>query len=484
MGLLKWLKSILGSVDLPPHDYVDSALLFPELDVERMRKRMRLAEEGQDRGSRDEPPTDHDSFDEIENRIINEIQSELRRSYEKAASHLRAYSERLASLKIETHVSQLSALPGEARTNFWIATEGGRDLLFQLRQDVKAIKAEYEQFRKDHGLSRMAHFPTSLKWHVAIICFLVLIEAILNGFLLARGLEFGLLGGVVYAFIIASFNVAFGLVAGRFAFTNVVHRRSARRVAAFVGLSVWICVALLFNLGVAHYRAALGGDNPEQAEKTAISQLADRPLYLPEVSGWLLLFLGISFSVLAAVDGWKMDDPYPGYGHLTRKLNEINQDYTDRKGLLLAELQQIRDDATKRMNALAGEVEVLADQFKNIQQSRLQLVAKFQKYVEHLEQSGNALLSAYRHANRSARKTAPPEHFREDWRIQQVPELAVDSFSGLTFQQRLDDALKNLPAGRRQVEEDFASAVSVYESLEELSELEAVGGDPFHQGRP
>jgi hypothetical protein len=29
MGLLKWLKGIFGNIDIPPHDYVDSALVFP-----------------------------------------------------------------------------------------------------------------------------------------------------------------------------------------------------------------------------------------------------------------------------------------------------------------------------------------------------------------------------------------------------------------------------------------------------------------------
>lgn len=55
MGLLNWLRGIFGIGNIPPHDYVDSRLLFQELDVEGMQKRMHLVESGKSRGAQNVP---------------------------------------------------------------------------------------------------------------------------------------------------------------------------------------------------------------------------------------------------------------------------------------------------------------------------------------------------------------------------------------------------------------------------------------------
>ena len=482
MGLLNWLRGIFGIGNIPPHDYVDSRLLFQELDVEGMQKRMHLVESGKSRGAQNVPPVGQVSFDDIENRIVTDIQGKAGGAHDTVTSYLRAYNDRLAALKIGTRLAQLVTSADAARADFIASVERGRDQLFQLRRDVRDIREDFNRFRKQHGITRTPSYPLSQLWHWGVLLVLVLVETTLNGTLLARGHELGILGGVNQALIIAVINVALGTFAGRVAVPNLSHTRLWRKVAAVIGCVSLLCIALLFNLIVAHYRSVLGGENPSDAEKIAIQALLANPIAIREVSGWLLFVLGIGFSCIAAVDGWRMDDPYPGYGALARRVEERSQEYTEQKDQLLSQFEEIRDKAKSKMDALAGEVEVQADQNKNIQHSRLRCIQLFKNHLKYLEQCGNELLSAYRQANRMSRTSKPPAHFSQRWQLPVSPDEGIHNPPGaVNLEEKVRDTFESLGTARQHIDEAFQSALREFESLQELSG-EATRGGSIHQG--
>ena len=55
--------------------------------------------------------------------------------------------------------------------------------------------------------------------------------------------------------------------------------------------------------------------------------------------------MGLFFCMVAAIDGFKMDDPYPGYGKISRKHEEIIREYTDEKANIVDDLTYTRDRA-------------------------------------------------------------------------------------------------------------------------------------------
>ena len=56
---------------------------------------------------------------------------------------------------------------------------------------------------------------------------------------------------------------------------------------------------------------------------------------------WVLVFIGILFAIIALFDGIRVDDKYPGYGPLVRKLKDVQ-----------AELHQEVDDLKDSANNL------------------------------------------------------------------------------------------------------------------------------------
>src|SRR5437016_9989431 len=109
MGLLTFIRAIFGYPDEPSHDYIASTLSFPELDIERMKRRMGLEEQGQHRGARNEPAPDSQTLDDLEQRIMTTIESEKHLAYEKFVNHLKTYGDRIASLGFQTRFTQALA---------------------------------------------------------------------------------------------------------------------------------------------------------------------------------------------------------------------------------------------------------------------------------------------------------------------------------------------------------------------------------------
>ena len=89
MRWLDWLKRFLGLPGKPRHNYLESGRLFPELDVEGLKGRLSLHEQGTSRGTRNEPPSTQTTFDEVENQIVSECESALADSQESLTSYLR-----------------------------------------------------------------------------------------------------------------------------------------------------------------------------------------------------------------------------------------------------------------------------------------------------------------------------------------------------------------------------------------------------------
>jgi hypothetical protein len=375
---------------------------------------------------------------------------------------MRAYGERGSAIQVQGKFAQLVTQAAAARADFTTYLSHGKDLIWKLKNDVTHRLKELKSFSRENQLERAAHIPESQILHWGVIAVLVLIESLLNGQLLARGVEMGILGGVTYALVIAILNVGIGYASGRYLFRNVNHVRNNRKAVGFASILLWTAFAFAFNLLVAHYRAALGGANPGEAERTALTTFTATPFAINEISGWLLFLLGCLFSLIAAADGWKMDDPYPGYGHLFRRFDRSLDDYTSQKHELMLEFEEIKDRAIATLDNLSLEVEKGAAQYKNIRSNQTRLIEQF-------ENCGNELLSVYRQANAAARSGPTPDHFTTEWvltrpvdykRDLNLPDPDIDARIAATFE--------GIRSTRLQILRDYETALHEFGSIEVL----------------
>jgi hypothetical protein len=419
MSILNLIKSILGNPNKKRINIIASTLSFLELDIEQIRHDFKLEEEGRRRGVNNDPDTDNQSFDDIEEQIITTIEGEKRLAYEKRADHLRTYGDRLASLGFQTIFSQFMSIGNEAKSEFIAKRHVGADLLYQLRRDVILADAEIKRFREEHNLWRLPRRPPSQTLCWGVIAVLFVVECVLNGTFFAAGNEMGMLGGVIEAGIIAALNISVGLLEGWKIAPRILHRHPLSKIFGILGSLLCIAWMFGFNLAVAHYRYAHSVVQPEAVARIAFESLLTHPLDIVNMQAWLLFALGISFSVVAALDGWLMDDPYPGYGAVAKRQLDKNDEYIEQKQILIAELEEIRDSAQVQMGSISKEIENKRAEYLTIQQASTRLERNFWQYLEYLEQCANDLLATYREANRRERHTPPPAHFARRWEIPQ-----------------------------------------------------------------
>ena len=454
------------------HNYRVAPDYFPQLDTAVTRKRMKLEERGQERGQQNLPFADARMLDDIEQGVVTQIEIEKQTCLDLVLGHLRTYKDRIAALGFEQKMFEFDMTARTALSDFKARVHQGHDELFQLRRDVGRIEIELERFRQQNRLERMAHYPDAHLWHWGVIAVIVLVESVLNGIFLARGDELGLIGGVTQALVIALINVGIGLMAGWFCLPQLVYRAWWRKIAGGVFAIGLVGFALVFNLAVAHYRDALGGPMPDDAMRTAWTSFVHDPLGVADIQSWLLFILGLAFWIIALLDGWKMDDPYPGYGRLARKQQLLNDDYAATKKDLLEELEGIRDEAVKKLNQIAGDIQRRKSEYEAILGARRKLQASFDQQLRHLQQCGNELLTIYREANRRARTTPAPEHFATAW-VLRPPDLPGDltdnAVSAATLDTDVADKFEALKRWSGEIGAAYDAAVQEYRKIEQLT---------------
>ena len=219
-------------------------------------------------------------------------------------------------------------------------TVTSRGVLASLWQDWRAAERTLNAFRMEHGVTRAAVYPESHLWHIAVLIGLAFVEALANMVFFARGAE-GLLGGLLESLVVAAVNIATAFCAG--ISIRGVHSPSLmqRLLAGVVGLG-YVAFLGLFHLAVAHYRVALVLD-PDKAATVAMTRLMQQPWALADMYSCLLLVIGLLGATIAFLDGYKFDDPLPGYGAVWRQWKAAKAAYESLKHQYLTDIQMLTD---------------------------------------------------------------------------------------------------------------------------------------------
>jgi len=296
------LDRLRGLISRPAHTYRPTVETFSDLDTQRLSKEMELAKRGESRGAEDQPTSDSSSLDAVETEIIEHIGAAQKRAHDQLENHLAGFRQRLIDLDFDTQFSNIKSAALGGLSDLKQELQTGVDDLHGLRRDLTAAEKWHASFQKTHRLERPAKIGTPrasfFKW--ALIVILVLVELILNGELLSKGSELGLVGGIVEAFIFAVLNVGVALMFGIFWIPFVNHRNWLVKLFGLVGLGAYLACMVGINLALAHYRE-VAGVLFEGAGEVVMQRLIQDPLGIQDFRSWLLFGLGVLFSIIAVV---------------------------------------------------------------------------------------------------------------------------------------------------------------------------------------
>ena len=350
--------------------------------------------------------------------------------------------------------------------------------LYQAKENEARALKHLRWFQQKHGLHyRAASYPQSPLYHFAIVAALALVEWVSLAAFYAEGSDFGLVGGVLIAMTLSIVNISLAILSGCL-LRYVNHRSTRRKALALTGVAFLYACFLLVTLAAAHYRVAtndiaqaqsgvpalgaapLPAQGPAdldqwRAARLAWQRFAHNPVGFDDVFSWILVVLAVIFGVFASYKGYRIDDPYPGYGELDREVNARRTAYEAAKTDYCHRVDQVFDRILKEQAHLFSEVKSNIEYYQQLVSQSSDQRRTFMHDTAELQDACNILLKRYRQTNARARTSPAPFYFNNAFAFEgplvRPPEAISDSEERLS--QSYESAMKDFSDIARQNDE-------------------------------
>lgn len=397
------------------------------IDTKKIRNDLGLDAEAKRLGKAELPRSDAATMTGVEAKALQVVDKLRQDSYSWGVERLKAFNQEIKSQDVTMLASAVLDMGREFESRSSSLIDSKTQAINSLAGAAKSLEAELREFKKSATLEREANYPGTsglfLMW--SLLALIVVLEGAFNAFFFAKGIETGLIGGFFYAAAFSLLNVAIGFCWGRFGIPEINHASSARKIIGAVSLAGAAVSAVVVGLVIAHFRDALGHD-AENASSLAIQRLRESPFGLQEIYSWTLFSLSVIFSALAAGDGYKMDDPYPGYGKLARRMALAKDDLHVELEDSRKELNAIKDDCLSKLEVDAGRAKSQLEFINEAIEGKAVTERKLHVAFTDAQNCLAALLKSFRDTNMLHRKTPPPAYFAE---IPELKEIILPPFS-------------------------------------------------------
>jgi hypothetical protein len=410
---------------------IDTGAIVRQLNIEATAKK---------RGRSDMPPSDASTPDAIEQQIIQKIESEWTWQGCELINNLRAYKQRLASYGVQSEFTRLVVRAKDTLTQLREADHRAEAELGPLREDYLAAREELDNFKTKNRLVRPVHLHPRRWTTFGFLFVLVAFESMANGIFFAKGSEFGLLGGIGTAVVISIINIAWCFVLGLWPIRWIKHRNFAVKLIGFLLSLAGIVGVVGLHAFAGHYRDAMAAVGEDDALRVAIATLQANPWVLANLNSYYLFAMGLLFGLLSIYKGATFDDPYPGYGPVSRRHEAIREEYSDQHAELFDGLALIKDETIELLDQGIKNLPLYPQEAANIRAQRAALVQTFRGYEPSVETAANQLLSQYRDVNRTNRSTPVPAYFDRHWCLPHsfLDTAEVRTLTGDQDEERLD----------------------------------------------
>jgi hypothetical protein len=465
------VSRIFSALGEAPHGFKPSLTIFQELNLDIAKRDLRIEERAVAQAEDNEPALGSTTFDSVENDVVDLIESLKGRNRQTLSDQLEVYADRLAALNFEGRLGDLDIAIHEAKAEFKRIFELGLDELHARRRSLLRRESDLNVFREENKLRRSAQYPSFQKkvFLIGLIVVLGLVETIGNTTFLAKGNELGLLGAYTEAVVISGLNLV-GAVIFALLCRNIGHIRIKRKIIGYLSAIGYFVAVIALNLLVAHYRDA-SGVFLENGGIEALARFQADPIGLVDIKSWILFGMGCLFSVITFWDTFHLEDLYPGYGKLTRVLDDDREEYLAEKEHHIYELGHHLSDVVETLRDTKHELVRWRQDHSLVLEYRRRVIEGFDEQLTHLERAGNLLLTVYRENNRKARGGKGPKRFKEPWKMasphvdREIPATALDT---VTMDRMVSEADGKLDVGISQLNDEHNTGLQKFRSLDEL----------------
>jgi len=231
-----------------------------------------------------------------------------------------------------------------------------------LHETFLSAKKNYHQFKNEHNRSLLPQNsdPREIKTQYRIFFGLVILELIINIFVLYAGEAVSISNAIGISVTQVAVNIGSCFLAGMYLFGRIKFAKGLSRIilGSIALLHGYLILVLNANMGLTRdiIQKQVGLEGILNPEKIAAAWQINpwSSLGSLEVQSVFVIGLGILFAVIAYIDGTKSDDLYPNYGAVYRKPLALKRLIDEKISNLLNAWAEIQANLNKDINNKAN----------------------------------------------------------------------------------------------------------------------------------
>ena len=401
-------------------DPVDfSGLDFTEVDLDEMADDLGLEDKAISNANSEVPPSDATQLDGTQEEIRAAVKGRVGKVLAGYKRRIEGVDNEMQSCRIEDKIDRLQSADQELSRELSDLESRLRPKIKDARAKAESIEEEFQKYKEKHDIERGPEYPDSRAFQVGLLASVCLLEALVNGFFFRQGMEEGIVGGAFIAFILAAVDVFVVFSAAQYsvwAYYGLKPLQKTIGVVATVFVMGW---ALLYNLLTAHIRELLQANLVmEEATRQALDRFLSSPLGIEQADSFVLVILGIVFSISAYYAGATWEEKIPYYGAKQRKLDERKKELRYWKQQYRQEATSLRDEKLQDLERTLNRAEDKTKRLEELIGVKDTLLQVVSECVDHYRSSYKALVKRYRDINQRHRSTKPPYYFDEEPKIE------------------------------------------------------------------
>ena len=332
---------------------------------------------------------------------LNQLRDQAQRDYLRRTEDINA---KVLHLELSHQSMQSQVLNAEFERQARKLMDEQGAWLKKLAYNAMTRFKELELFKKKHGLEREANYPSSsgLVLRYSVLVFLVVVEGVLNANFFAEGLSSGLIGGFVYAALLAAINVVGCFFLGKYALPWLVSKPVVGKVFGAVSLVFTVCFMVMVAMSIGHIREQLMAASPSPT-KDAWALMQTQFWGLNDLVSWFLVAMSLGFAIASVFDGLTIDDIYPGYGAMVRRCNNSRDEFESEFEDIREELEDLKPE---NLDLINQSFKTLHELIASLRKLVLEKEALQREFADQLTQSEvvlYAVLRKFRMENEIAR---------------------------------------------------------------------------------
>jgi hypothetical protein len=142
-------------------------------------------------------------------------------------------------------------------------------------------------------------------------------------------------------------------------------------------------------------------------------RFAANPAGFDDVFSWILVVLALVFGIFASYKGYRVDDPYPGYGELDRELKRRRALYEAAKTDYSRRVDQVFDRTIQEQGHLLADVKANIEYYQLLTSNTEDERRTYVHDVAELQDACNIVLKRYRQTNVRVRVSPAPHYFND-----------------------------------------------------------------------